>query len=73
MTMTTGEPNLPNSAPARLNPSRSEWNFRMVRVDAFEDAMRLGYYPHDDVFRATPYWRDSIWMEWLCKCPDPLS
>ena len=71
--MTTGEQNMPNSVPARLNPNRSEWNFRYVRLSAAMDAILMGYYPHPDVLIGMPYEFDSMWMEWMCKCPQPLK
>lgn len=72
MTMTTTEWNLPNSAPARLNPNRSEFSYRFVRLHAVEDACRLGYLPHPECFIGCPYEFDSMLVEWCCDCKEPL-
>ncbi len=72
MTKTITAQNLPNSAPVRLNPNRSEWNYRMVRLSAFDDAVRLGYFPRPEVLIGMPYEFDSMWMEWMCDCKEPL-
>ncbi len=73
MTKTTTEANLLNSAPVRLNPNRSEFTYRYIRIHAAEEALRLGYLPHPECFIGSPYALDSILMEWCCDCPDPLN
>jgi hypothetical protein len=72
-TKTTTARSLPSCAPARLNPNRSEFTYRYVRTHAAEEALRLGYLPHPECFIGSPYEMDSILMEWLCECPDPLE
>lgn len=56
-----------------LNPNRTNFLYRYIRIDNADDALRLGYLPHPECFIGSPYALDSILMEWLCQCPDPLS
>jgi hypothetical protein len=69
---TTIEPNTPNSAPARLNPNRSEFTYRYVRLHAVEDYCRMGYMPLPDVLIGYVYEFDSMSMEWMCDCKEPM-
>lgn len=46
--------------------------FSYVRMHQAEDALRLGFIPHPGLI-GTPYEFDSIIMEWICKCPNPLA
>jgi hypothetical protein len=62
---------LPSYAPARLNPNRSEWNYRFVRVHEVPKALALGYYAHPECFIGSPYQFDSMICEWLCDCKEP--
>lgn len=57
----------------RLNPNRSEFIYRYLRMHQAEDALRLGYILHPEAFIGTPYQQDSILAEWICNCPDPLE
>lgn len=64
---------LKSDSPTRLNPNRTEFTYRYIRVHQAEDALRLGYLPHHEVFIGCPYYADSILMEWLCDCRDPYE
>lgn len=66
-----GEQNLPNSAPARLNPNRSKFNYRLARLHKVEDACRMGYFPRPECFIGSPYQFDSMLIEWMCDCREP--
>ena len=64
---------MPNSAQPKLNPNRVEFTYRYIRIHSVLDACRLGYMPHPECFIGSPYEFDSMLMEWLCDCPDPLD
>lgn len=57
----------------RLNPNRSEFTYRYVRLEKAEDALRLGYYPHPECLKDTHHGKYSLLVEWMCSCPDPLE
>jgi len=72
MTMTTPA-TLPNSVRARLNPNRTRFLYRFVRLHKVEDALRVGYFAHPETFIGSPYQFDSMLVEWLCDCKDPYE
>lgn len=56
-------------APLTIRPPTE---FSYVRMHQAEDALRLGLIPHGGLI-GTPYEFDSIIMEWICTCPNPLA
>jgi hypothetical protein len=70
-TKTTTARSLPSCAPARLNPNRSEFNYRYVRLHKVNAACKLGYMPLPDIMLGYTYEFDSMVCEWLCNCKEP--
>ena len=68
MKATTSARNM--SASQMIGRRQSEFSY--VPMHKADDALRLGFIPHGGLI-GTPYEFDSIIMEWICKCPNPLE